>query len=122
MAETGPEYIESVAESRARANGAKGGGRADLDYLAERIGRVVSRTRPVTLVGTDQELLGKIVSAARLMAKEPADKRPKGAVLAAGLLALEGKQHDAAEEFFTAEVAESVLELVRERVEHGETV
>lgn len=58
-------------------------------------------------IAADQGLLGKLIEAARRMVKEPADKRPEGAVLAAALLALEAKQYESAEELFTAELAES---------------
>lgn len=58
-------------------------------------------------IAADPGLLGKLIEAARRMAKEPADKRPEGAVLVAALLALEAKQWDAAEELFTEELAAS---------------
>lgn len=62
MSETGPEYIESVSESRGRANGTRGG--VDEERLARAIARTlgpaIARTRPVNLVGTSEELVGKI--------------------------------------------------------------
>src|SRR5205814_1479601 len=62
---------------------------------------------PAQKIAADQGLVSKIIAAARRVAKEPADKRPPDALLAAALLALDGKQFDAAEELFTAEVAGS---------------
>ena len=62
---------------------------------------------PAQAIAGDVELLGKIIITARAFQKEPADKRPPGAVLAAGLLALEGKKYDEAESLITAVVAEN---------------
>lgn len=87
----------------------------NAEKLLEVAGPAVSRPvsldslrEPAEAIAGDQELLGKVISEARRRLKEPADKRPPGAILAAGLLALEGKQYDAAEEFFTSEVAQNV--------------
>ncbi|MCE9525538.1 MAG: tetratricopeptide repeat protein [Planctomycetales bacterium] len=81
--------------------------------LLEATGPLVSRSvsldslREVSqAIAGDAELLGKIIMTARNLLKEPADKRPQGAILVAGLLALEGKKYDEAEEFFTAQSAE----------------
>jgi len=59
----------------------------NAEKLLEVAGPAVARSNsldslrePAEAIASDQELLGKIVSAARLMAKEPADKRPRGAV------------------------------------------
>ena len=86
----------------------------NAEKLLEVAGPAVARSNsldslrePAEAIASDVELLTKIISAARQLLKEPADKRPRGAILAAGLLVLEGKQYDAADEFFTAEVAEN---------------
>jgi tetratricopeptide (TPR) repeat protein len=62
-----------------------------------------SLREPAQAIASDQELLARLIGIARRLIKEPAEKRPRGAVLAAGLLALEGKQYDAAEELLAAE-------------------
>ena len=84
-----PKLLETAGPLVARA--------VSLDALRE----------PALAIAADEELLGKIISTARGILLEPADKRPPGAVLAAGLLALEGKKYDDAETFFTAETAEN---------------
>jgi tetratricopeptide (TPR) repeat protein len=85
------------AEKILEVAGPAAGKTASLDSLRE----------TAQAIAADQELLGKLIEVARRLAKQPADKRPEGAVLTAALLALEGKQYDAAEELFTAELAES---------------
>ena len=82
--------------------------------LLETAGPAVARTvsldairEPAHAIASDQELLAKVIAAARVLLKEPADKRSRGALLTAALLTLEGKQFDVAEEFFTAELAQN---------------
>lgn len=60
VAEREPELIMPL--SRVRSGQAGGGGftREDLDYLADRIGRVVSATRPINLVATAEDQARKI--------------------------------------------------------------
>ncbi|MBC7854693.1 MAG: tetratricopeptide repeat protein, partial [Pirellulaceae bacterium] len=77
------------------------------EKLLEVAGPAVSRSisleslrEAAEAIAGDQELLGKAISTARRILQEPADKRPPGAVLAAGLLAMKGKQYQAADELF----------------------